>query len=180
MSFDFYTSDTHFCHENVLNFEKLRRPFKNIEEHDEELIRLWNATVRPKDRVLHLGDLCFKAGTSLDLVMPRLNGVKTLLLGNHDTLPARRYLEHFRDVKSVFEDKKLGILFSHYPVHPSQLEFRYKVNVHGHMHGEQVMIQPVGCRGLVRDSRYINICVEHTGLAPVSRAQLLARVCECL
>jgi calcineurin-like phosphoesterase family protein len=55
----FVTSDTHFGHKRVIEFEAAHRPFATIEEHDRELIARWNATVKPKDTVWHLGDVYF-------------------------------------------------------------------------------------------------------------------------
>lgn len=161
----FYISDTHFAHVNILKFEPEARPFSSIEEHDEELIKRWNARVGPEDEVIHLGDVCFKPATMLDRIMPRLNGRKTLLLGNHDTLHASHYLQHFEEVRATIENKRLGLLFSHYPVPPSQLEFRYKINVHGHCHSH-----------VIEDKRYINISCEHTALAPLTEPELLTIV----
>ena len=64
----FFTSDTHFGHANVIKFDN--RPFANIEEHDEELVRRWNAVVKPGDVVCHLGHVgwhkkLFDVGTML-------------------------------------------------------------------------------------------------------------------
>lgn len=38
-----FTSDTHFYHENILRY--CSRPFKDISEMNETLIRRWNETV---------------------------------------------------------------------------------------------------------------------------------------
>jgi calcineurin-like phosphoesterase family protein len=160
-----FISDTHFAHQNILKFEAEMRPFKDIDEHDEYLIKMWNALVKETDTIIHLGDVCFKPATKLMEIMPQLNGKKILIRGNHDTLNAKAYLTHFEDVLSVLEDKKNGIIYSHYPLHPSQLEFRYKYNVHGHCHSHTI-----------DDPRYINICVEHTGLAPVHHDYILDQI----
>jgi len=78
----FFTADTHFSHARILELDN--RPFKTIEEHDEELIRRWNETVSPDDTVIHLGDVALgKIADSLPLV-GRLNGFKILKSGNHD------------------------------------------------------------------------------------------------
>jgi calcineurin-like phosphoesterase family protein len=161
----FYISDTHFSHDNILKFEAEKRPFDTIEEHDEELIKRWNAVVGPKDVVYHLGDVCFKPATRLDPVMKQLNGTKHLILGNHDTLPMPRYLRWFDTVHSMMENKKDGVLFSHYPCHSDQLGYRYKVNVHGHCHSY-----------LIKDERYINISCEYTDLAPMSHDDLMVEI----
>ena len=54
----YFTSDLHFGHENILRFDK--RPFSSIKEHDEELIKRWNAKVKPGDTVYILGDFIWK------------------------------------------------------------------------------------------------------------------------
>lgn len=161
----FFISDTHFSHDGILNFCKEYRPFDSIEEHDEFIIKKWNSIVSNRDTIVHLGDVCFKPATRLDQIMPRLNGIKKLVLGNHDVSNMNTYLKYFFRISSVHEEKKIGLLFSHYPVHPCQLDFRYKFNVHGHMHAHKI-----------NDQRYLNICCEHTDLAPISLDEILLRL----
>ena len=62
MSEVFFIADTHFNHKRIVEIrEKERgRKFASLEEHDEELIRRWNATVGKKDTVWHLGDFSFR------------------------------------------------------------------------------------------------------------------------
>lgn len=81
----FVVSDTHFGHENILEYD--RRPFASIEEHDEAMIAKWNAVVQPKDEVRCLGDLAWygKKAQMIEL-LGRLNGHIHLMRGNHDTL----------------------------------------------------------------------------------------------
>ena len=163
-----FISDTHFSHQNVLKFSANERPFNTIEEHDAELITRWNSRVGINDKIIHLGDVCFKPATRLDPIMSQLNGIKHLLLGNHDTAPMENYLKWFDKVGVIYQDRRAGILYSHYPVHPSQLEHRYKYNVHGHCHQHVIKDDP----------RYLNICVEHTGLYPITREEIIARLHE--
>ena len=49
----FFTSDTHFHHANIIRF--CDRPFRDVEEMDEILIRNWNEVVGPEDTIFHLG-----------------------------------------------------------------------------------------------------------------------------
>ena len=51
MSEVFFIADTHFNHKRIVEIrEKERgRKFASLEEHDEELIRRWNAAVGKKD-----------------------------------------------------------------------------------------------------------------------------------
>ena len=53
----YFTADSHFCHENIIKYCK--RPFKDVTEHDEELIRRWNEKVPKYGIVFHLGDVAF-------------------------------------------------------------------------------------------------------------------------
>lgn len=153
----FVIADTHFGHKKVIEFESACRPFATIEAHDDELVRRWNAAVKPKDTVWHLGDVLF--GRAAFATLGRLSGVKKLVLGNHDRYPSALYLEYFNQVLGAVETH--GCILTHVPVHPAQFG-RYKANIHGHLHS-----------ACLEDSRYINVCVERTGLAPVPLEDLL-------
>jgi calcineurin-like phosphoesterase family protein len=150
----FVISDTHFSHKNIMKFEPLARPFVTVEEHDAELVRRWNAVVKPKDTVWHLGDVLFGKNFK---VLEHLNGIKNLVLGNHDRYPIEEY---FNRVVGCVEIRRC--ILTHLPVHPSQLNRRYRLNIHGHLHSYTI-----------DDSRYINVSAERTGLAPVLLDSLL-------
>lgn len=161
----FFISDTHFAHRRIVEFEPETRPFDTIDEHDEELIRRWNATVAPDDMVIHLGDVVFQPATKMHEILPRLNGHKHLVLGNHDVAPIHEYEKHFVRITGVYTNPKRGILFSHYPVHPCQLTHRYKFNVHGHTHSYDI-----------EDRRYINISCDKTNLTPVHEDEIFKMI----
>jgi calcineurin-like phosphoesterase family protein len=154
----FVISDTHFGHKKIIEFEAANRPFKTIEDHDEELIRRWNDTVGKKDTVWHLGDLLF--GQEAFSVLSRLNGVKKLVMGNHDHYPTTRYLEHFNQVLGCTSLR--GYILSHVPVHPEQLN-RFKGNIHGHLHSN-----------VLGDLRYINVSAERINLTPALLDKIIA------
>lgn len=158
MSTTFLTSDHHFCHANILKFEAEARPFATVEDMNEQLIANWNAVVGHSDIVWHLGDVLF--GNKNFYLLDRLNGRKNLVLGNHDHYGkgVTSYLEKFREVQA---SKKFdGYLLTHVPIHPSQF-YRFKGNVHGHLHSDCVMLDKGG-----PDGRYVNVSVEQTGLTP--------------
>ena len=151
----FLVSDTHWRHKNIIKFEPHHFPQKTIEERDEAQIELWNATVSPKDEVIHLGDVAFNTGLE---IMKRLNGRFTLLLcGNHEHKNIHEYLEYFDDAKAscVRKSPYGSFVMSHIPFHPLTLG-RWNWNVHGHLHDH-----------LIPDSRYINISWEQTELRPI-------------
>lgn len=160
----FLTSDSHFGHANILTFlrtdGKPLRVFPNVHAMDEHMIERWNSVVGPKDKVYHLGDVCMR-WQSLPRVMPRLNGRKVLLKGNHDTAELKKYLPWFYDIRAYHRlDKRF--LLSHIPLHVSQLA-RFPVNIHGHLHEKEVCQWPGG----PADERYYSVCVERTNYTPV-------------
>jgi calcineurin-like phosphoesterase family protein len=149
----FVIGDTHFGHNNIIKFESKHRPFATIEEHDEALIERWNSVVKLGDRVYHLGDVLFDKANFP--ILKRLNGRKRLILGNHDHFPLGLYAAYFAEINGVYAYD--GVILSHVPVHPQQLEYRFRGNVHGHMH-----------RHVLDDTRYFNASVECNNLTPVA------------
>lgn len=78
-----FTSDLHFGHENVINFDD--RPFSTVDEMDTELIRRWNNKVNPGDLVYVLGDMIWKTkNDDAPGLIKSLNGQIILIKGNHD------------------------------------------------------------------------------------------------
>lgn len=72
----FYISDTHFGHENIIKI--CNRPYQNIQEMNEDIIKRWNNKVKPEDNVYFLGDFTYKTSSCDAIeVLKRLNGKKT-------------------------------------------------------------------------------------------------------
>lgn len=159
----FVIGDTHFGHEKSLSFVNpdgsLLRPFSSVEEMDETLIENWNKVVAPSDTVYHTGDVCIPRSGIKCLL--RCNGRKVLFRGNHDSnFKLKELAEYFDDVRGCFYRE--GLVFSHMPIHPSNLGGHYKGNVHGHLHSHLILID-----GRI-DTRYFNSCVERNNFTPVS------------
>lgn len=155
----FLTSDSHFGHENIIQY--CNRPFVSAQEMDETLIERWNSAVKPADKVYHLGDVAMNE-RALKAVMPRLNGSKRLIRGNHDIFKTKLYLQWFKEVYSI---RVLdGLALTHIPIHPDSMG-RYRANVHGHVHNSTALKFP-----------YVNVCVEVTGYAPVALESVTACV----
>lgn len=158
MSKTFLISDTHFGHANILSFKKkdgslLREGFKDIKDHDLELIQRWNNVVNKEDKVYHLGDVGFTNFPHVKRIFDALNGTKVLIKGNHDNFKLSQYAQIFKDVRAIHVLD--GIVLTHVPIHPDSL-YRWKGNVHGHLH-----------ENILEDKRYLNICVEHTNYTPI-------------
>ena len=136
----YFTSDHHFGHANIIRF--CNRPFKDVEEMNEELIRRWNERIGPEDEVYHLGDFAMSRGEAFDRIAERLNGTKDLIVGNHESsaLNNRRW---FKWIKEYYELKvpdsectngvRRVILF-HYAMRVWRSDFRGTWHLYGHSH----------------------------------------------
>ena len=164
MSELFFIGDTHFGHKGIIKFSKTKglRPFKTIEEHDEELVKRWNSVVSPKDDVWHLGDAVF--GARNIPIIGRLNGTKRLVMGNHDIYDSHDYLKYFKRIVGAWQMD--GMILTHIPVAEEQLE-RYFMNIHGHLHQK-----------VLDNWRYVNVSCEQTGLTPVPYDEIINRWAE--
>ena len=170
----FLVSDTHFGHAGVCRFlrddgTKLR-PWDNPEDMDEELVRRWNDTVRPNDKVYHLGDVVInrKALKILSL----LNGDKVLIRGNHDIFRDTEYRHYFRELRAYHVMN--GMILSHIPIHEASLA-RFGTNIHGHLHANRVLRSDVKGVDII-DPRYHCVCVEQTDFAPILFEDVIKRI----
>lgn len=110
----FFTSDTHFGHQNILQYSQ--RPFKSTTEMDETMIANWNKVVGPEDTVFHLGDFAFGEPKRIKEIVDQLNGRIVFIKGNHD-----KHLDKLTDVFDgiyaqitlVIEGQR--VLLNHYP-----------------------------------------------------------------
>ena len=180
----FLVSDTHFGHAGVCRFlredgTKLR-PWDDPEEMDEEMVRRWNETVRPKDKVYHLGDVVINRRALKTLA--RLNGDKVLIRGNHDIFRDTEYAEYFRELRAYHVMN--GMILSHIPVHEASLG-RFGTNIHGHLHAGRVKRPRDVDADLGQtlysteiDVRYHCVCVEQTDFRPILFEDVIKRIQE--
>ena len=138
----YFTSDTHFNHRNILEIGT-GRPFKSIEEHDEQLIKNWNRVVRPSDEVYHLGDFAWQASpTRIKEIVSQLNGIKHLIVGNHDKMKMHQHCNVWDSVdiyKEIKLDKHKIILF-HYPIADFSGMYYHSVHLYGHVHDNKSLM----------------------------------------
>jgi calcineurin-like phosphoesterase family protein len=172
----FLVSDTHFGHAGVCKFlrndgvTKLR-PWDNPEDMDEEMIKRWNETVRPNDKVYHLGDVVINRKALKTL--HRLNGDKVLIRGNHDIFRDDEYRLFFRELRAYHVMN--GMILSHIPIHTESLG-RFGTNIHGHLHANRVMIQKHAKATPEIDPRYHCVCVEQTDYRPILFEDVIKRI----
>jgi len=178
----FLTSDTHFGHTGVCHFTNKdgskMRPWTDPNEMDEEMVKRWNDTVRPNDKVYHLGDVVMNRKALK--IMSRLNGDKVLIRGNHDIFKDDDYREYFRELRAYHVMN--GMILSHIPLHPESLG-RFGTNIHGHLHSNRVMktvetLHEFTTRGKREyiDTRYHCVCVEQTDYRPILFEDVLKRI----
>ena len=165
-------ADTHWGHKNILGFAN--RPFANIKEHDELLISNWNNVVGENDTVHHLGDVAYRCTMDYALnIMKRLNGIKHLVVGNHDDDLALRMnnirpntwasIKYYDEVEY---DRQRIILF-HYPMRTWHWNYKGTIQLFGHVHGH---MPPYG--------KSFDIGVDCWNYTPVSLEQVMAKAAK--
>ena len=132
MSRIFFTSDTHFGHNNVIRF--CNRPFANAYEMDVELTRRWNEVVNKDDTVYHLGDFAFRNKTHVSEYLAHLNGIIHLVTGGHDKKGTWKYFASFDKVMQIKVGKQT-IVLCHYPMVSWEKSHYGSWMLYGHTHG---------------------------------------------
>jgi calcineurin-like phosphoesterase family protein len=179
----FLVSDTHFGHAGVCRFTESDgvtkiRPWTDPNEMDEEMVKRWNETVKPTDKIYHLGDVVINRKALKTL--SRLNGDKVLIRGNHDIFRDDEYRMYFRELRAYHVMN--GMILSHIPIHADSLG-RFGVNIHGHLHTGRVR-KPRGVNASTGevvysnevDPRYHCVCVEQTDFRPILFEDVIKRI----
>jgi calcineurin-like phosphoesterase family protein len=169
MSIVRFIADLHLSHTNMAT----RRGFSTVEEHDEHIIAKWNSVVNKRDVTYILGDVTMEKSAPYHL-LDRLNGLKHVVMGNHDRRQdVRKLLEHVESVAGMVQHK--GVILTHCPIHTMELEYRFKYNIHGHIHDNVVMKDVVeyGYKlDPIPDGRYICVSCERVDYLPKTLEEL--------
>lgn len=164
-------ADTHFNHKNIIKY--CNRPFSSIEEMNETIIENWNKVVKNSDRVFVLGDFCLAGKDKIIETGSRLNGRKTLILGNHDSASLRVYYEAGFEMVSKHTLFLDGFLLSHYPIPDCRF-----YNIHGHIHNESIEV--IDNLHLNTNSDlyklYYNVSVDVINFTPISLNEIKRRI----
>lgn len=171
----FVTSDQHWNHSNILNFtddngNKMRPGFADVDEMNEVMIEKWNSVVSTQDTVWQLGDICMLDYEKFEkTILPRLNGIISMTLGNHDDVKKLVQMRRFRKIVSDRRFDDLGLILSHRPLDKSTCwndrAGVFMRNVHGHIHH----------RDSPTHHDYVNVSVEKTNYIPVNIEELRIR-----
>ena len=152
-----FLADTHFGHKDtILNW---RPQFSSTEEMCKVIVDNVCRVVKPTDTLYLAGDIVIsQVGMQY---LERLPGYKILVPGNHDGergIKLADYPVHKILVAASVTVNKIPFVVTHIPVHTSEVEDRWKGNIHGHLHDK-----------IIDDSRYVNVSCEQTGYAPVDK-----------
>ena len=129
----YYIADTHFGDERVMRLA--HRPFETVEEMNEIMINNWNQKVKLGDRVYIIGDFAF-SDLEAQSVFNKLNGVKHLIIGNHDSVLSQKTLNMFGSVSSIekIEDEGKSVVLCHYPLLSYENSIYGGYQIFGHIH----------------------------------------------
>lgn len=156
----FFISDTHFFHANILKFTddvgKKIRPWDDLEDMHEFMIKRWNSVVKDNDYVYHLGDVTFQYNGAFNNLMSRLKGKKRLIVGNHDKIWNPALQMHFEKVDLWKGFKEYNFTAVHIPLMLTSLRDGAYC-VHGHVH-----------QNSLNNPNYINVSCEVRDYTPVS------------
>lgn len=160
---EFFTSDTHFGHRNVLTYDN--RPFDNVWQMQTALIDNWNSVVRQNDTVYHLGDVAFGSPAWTENIVDKLHGYKVLIRGNHDGTMSRAKRLGFNavydDMLMIRGDKHIYLKHSPWAaaghigeystdkVQKSLVGIDADIILHGHLHTKGWKVRQEGHRKLI-------------------------------
>lgn len=167
----FYISDLHFYHKNIINL--CDRPYETIEEMNEDIIEKWNSVVTSDDVVRILGDIAFpKSQDEVDKIIQivkRLNGNKTLIVGNHDwkLLKNEKFIKLFSSIENYMMVKDNGrkVILFHYPIEEWDGYYRDSIHLYGHVHNNNVGLKEI-------KNRY-NVSADVIGFTPKTLDELI-------
>ena len=163
MSKIFFTSDNHWNHANIHKFCPQTRPDADVDVMDRKMISQWNYQVSPEDTVWMLGDVFFCKADKAKRIMNQLNGIKHLILGNHD-----RIIESDKSIQDMFASihkykeiviSRTTLCLFHYPIAEHNKCHYGSYHLHGHIHN-----RVSGVNG-----RILNVCVDSSEMAEIGR-----------
>jgi calcineurin-like phosphoesterase family protein len=183
-----FTSDTHFGHENIIKYAN--RPFTSCGQMEEVIINNINSFVDENDHLYHLGDFCFHSNGRKweNEVRKILNKLKCknvhLVCGNHD--PSAEYAKNrTTDFKSISDYQEISLkgLFGslsdnrriakviafHYPIESWCKQNYNSIHLHGHTHGQLISANPL------HKYRY-DVGVDANNYMPISISQIMDKI----
>ena len=155
---NFYVSDLHIFHKNVLNCEGSKnfdnRPFKTFDEMNQTILNNWNSVVGNGDHVYLLGDTLWKENDEAIALISQFKGNLHAIKGNHcrfnDTRYRRLFCEicDYKEVSDNINGKNYNVVLFHYPImfwnkmrqtnNDGSTKYKgYNILLYGHTHNTQ-------------------------------------------
>ena len=168
-----FTADQHFDHANIIEY--CDRPFirkdggnilRATTMMNKKLIQWHNELVKPEDTVYHVGDFTMRGTEYKEIIrknfVRKLNGVKHLILGNHDRLKPFDYVDiGFMSVHTCLYMENFEWYLAHDPA--AAVVNKRKLWLCGHVH-----------HGLHPAPNVINVGVDMWKYRPVHIDQIIA------
>ncbi len=156
-----FTSDTHFHHENIIRY--CNRPFHDVGHMDRTIINNWNSIIEKDDIVIHAGDFCWGNRDMWCYFLSQLRGNKILIQGNHDkdkNIPTDKFLNVYwgfinlevKDVESEGGSQRITVC--HYPMLSWYQSHRGAWQLFGHWHNTTI-VPPIDNEGEIIDENIL-------------------------
>jgi len=167
----FVTSDLHLDHANIIRFCK--RPFDNVKNMNEALVRNWNNVVGENDTVYIIGDFVYnswlkknpyKHKKRFEYWSERLNGKKIFIKGSHDP----NYIK--LDETQILEYGGHKFFLIHEPEKVPKDWQGWAICGHHHNH------RPQEYPFINKQTKRINVSVELTGYKPVDMDEIIQEI----
>lgn len=157
----FFIADLHFDDERILRYEN--RPFENVKQMNETIIKNWNYKVTKNDIVFILGDIGNEA------YIKELNGKKYLIKGNHDAKKNQEYracgFEEVYNYPIIYEN---FWILSHEPMYINQ-NMPY-ANLFGHVHQSP--------QYMTYSKQHYCVTVERIDYTPITFEEIKQKIAE--
>ncbi len=167
----YFNSDHHYGHANIIKFCPATRPYQNVKEMEEALIEAHNSVVTDNDEWFCLGDFAFTNDKDdLERIFKALKGrTKRLIRGNHCHTAVRRLPWDSVAFGALMNIDKVKVHINHHPFVAGQWDGAHHGSYHlfGHVHGGHVYDVPV---------RALDVGVDNIGPVPWSWEQIHAKL----
>lgn len=160
---DFFTSDTHYGHANIIKY--CNRPFSNTDSMNDVLVDNINKKVGPGDVLWHLGDFAMGGELNVREFRDRLKCKRiNLIIGNHDNRKVVHKYQLFENIYDLFEYKgEVSIVLCHYAMKVWNKSHHGYYHLYGHSHGTLPDDQ---------NSNSFDVGVDCHGFQPLSIAEI--------
>lgn len=123
---NYYISDLHIGHKNVLNCEGSSnfdgRNFKTFDEMNEAILKNVNSVVKNDDHLYLLGDILWKETEENIALISQFKGNLHAIKGNHCQFKDARYRRLFceicdyKEITDNIKGKNYGVVLFHFPI----------------------------------------------------------------